>query len=71
MNIDQQIKEILSRSCPVNDNAVLPSKPARNFPTALSCGISVTGDHNVVVYSDVLLVSLFMLLNICGLFLTR
>lgn len=67
MNIDQQIREILARSYPVNDNLAIPQKPHRNFPQAPARGVSVVGNNNVVVSSDILLLSLFMLLNICGL----
>lgn len=64
MNIDQEIRDILARSCPVNDNRATPltnNKPPRKY----ACDISIVGNNNVVVSSDLLTAGLFLLLNLC------
>ncbi len=63
MNIDQQIREILSKSCPVNDNRPLLQKNDRNLPHTLTRSISVVGSHNIIVSSDMLLLGFLLLLG--------
>jgi hypothetical protein len=65
MNIDQEIRNILARSCPVNDNRSVAA-PKRELSRELAHDISIVGNHNIVVSSDLLLMGLFMFLNMCG-----
>lgn len=65
MNIDQEIRNILARSCPVNDNRTLAT-PNRKLSRELAHDISIVGNNNIVVSSDLLIMELFMFLNVCG-----
>lgn len=61
MNIDQQIKQILSRSLPVNDNQK-PINKHTESPSSFNNGISVVGNHNVVISSNILTTATFIIL---------
>ncbi|MBR2137556.1 MAG: hypothetical protein IJ852_06360 [Alphaproteobacteria bacterium] len=55
MDIDAQIREILSRSSPVNDNQAENSDHllyAKKIQPPKSCSVSVVGNNNVVLCSD-------------------
>ncbi len=65
MNIDQEIRNILARSCPVNDNRIAGAQK-QELSRELAHDISILGNHNIVVSSDLLFMELFMFLNVCG-----
>ena len=68
-DIDQQIRDILSKSCPANDNlSELPQNT--NQPAALTHSVSVVGNNNIVVAANALPLGLFMILYICGMLLS-
>lgn len=64
MNIDQQIREILSQSYPINDNRKFEPNAYHPTSKALVKGVSVVGNNNIVVASNFLLWELFALINI-------
>lgn len=65
MNIDQQIREILSRNYPVNDNAKDFHNNNLTKPQSLTGSVSIVGDHNIIVSSNLLMWEIFLLINIC------
>lgn len=68
-DIDKQIRDILSRSCPANDNlSDLPQNSRQ--PAALTHSVSVIGNNNVVIAANALTLGLFTLLYICGILLS-
>ncbi len=61
MDIDEQIRDILMKSTPINDNSAQKKSP---LSTAISqnFGISVIGNQNIVIGTGV--VQLLLLLSI-------
>ena len=68
-DIDQQIRDILAKSCPANDNLTDISQNSRQ-PAALTHSVSVVGNNNVVIAANALTLGLFTLLYICGMLLS-
>lgn len=55
MDIDMQVREILSRSFPVNDNNIKThTAPYSRSESAKSC-IYVVGDNNIIISSGLLM----------------
>ena len=60
MNIDAEIRDILSRSFPVNDNNKPDSHGCNLDKTQSNSGIYVIGNHNIIVHTSFLMLATIM-----------
>lgn len=55
MDIDTQIREILSRNFPVNDNNAKTSLGCKNNKTPVNSLIYIVGNDNIIISSGLLI----------------
>lgn len=66
MNIDAQIREILSRGHPVNDNNTPEQQSCRTQSIPVNDGIYVVGNNNIIISSGLLVTTIMtFFLSIC------
>lgn len=69
MNIDAQIRDILSRNHPVNDNNTPDSQSCKTQTTPVNDGIYIVGNNNIIISSGLLVAAMMtFFLSICLLF---
>ena len=68
MDIDEQIRDILMKSTPVNDNSAPKNPP---IPAAIpqNSGISVIGNQNIVIGTGVSQLLLLLSILLCCIYL--
>ena len=66
MNIDAQIRDILSRNYPVNDNNTPDSQSCKSLTIPVNKGIYVVGNNNIIISSGLLVTTIMtFFLSIC------
>ena len=66
MNTDAQIREILARSFPVNDNCHKTTQVTDDCKAATNSGIYVVGNNNIVISSGLFVTAAaFLFISIC------
>ena len=63
-DLDKQIRDILSRSYPVNDNRPVADK-ADSYAAQNRGGISVVGNCNVIISAELLALETVLLVGFC------
>ena len=58
MNIDAQIRDILSRSYPVNDNDKTPLNNGKTQDSPTDIGIYVVGNNNIIISSGLMITTI-------------
>lgn len=73
MDNDTEIRELISRALPANDNAnQVPSAKAVPFEKLTNNGINIVGNHNIVIEANLLvLTTCIVLLVMINLFINH